>query len=227
MRMSLTTNGLLDPRRFADWQQNNHQAMRTALAGAMRTVGREIATHVRRDIQARFHVAKPAFLRSVRAKVYDQKPNQLPALYIGSKIPWLGIHAQGGSIQGRMLIPLLPEHQRIGRRAFARVIAALLRTGQAFFVHKTRHTVLMAQITPENRSLTHFKRAERVRTGVKRLKRGQAIPIAVLVRRVSLRKRFDLRHTVRSDLPRLVKAVQRATPINSIFFHYFGLCCLF
>ena len=210
MRLSLTTDGLLDPRRFANWQQTTHQAVHTALAGAMRTVGREIATHVRRDIHARFHVAKPAFLRSVRAKVYDQKPNQLPALYIGSKIPWLGIHAQGGSIQGRMLIPLLPTHQRIGRRAFARVIAAMVRSGQAFFVHKTGHTVLMAQITPENRSLTRFKRAERARTGAKRLKRGQAIPIAMLVRRVHLRKRFDLEHTVRSDMPRLAKAVQVA-----------------
>ena len=210
MRLSLTTDGLLDPRRFADWQQNTHHAMQTALAGAMRTVGREIATHVRRDIQAHFHVAKPAFLRSVRAKVYDQKPNQLPALYIGSKIPWLGIHAQGGSIQGRMLIPLLPTHQRIGRRAFARVIAALLQSGHAFFVQKAGHTVLMAEITTQNRSLTRFKRAERVRTGVKRLKRGQAIPVAVLVRRVHLRKRFDLEHTVRSDLPRLGKAVQVA-----------------
>ena len=146
--------------------------MHTALAGAMRTVGREMAAHVRRDVQARFHVHRPAFLRSVRAKVFDQKLNQLPALYIGSKIPWLGIHAQGGSIQGRMLIPLLPAHQRIGRRAFARVITALLQSGHAFFVHKTGHAVLMAQITPENRSLARFKRAERARTGAKRLKRA-------------------------------------------------------
>ena len=210
MRLSLTTDGLLDPRRFAGWQQENRQAMHTALAGAMRTVGREMDNHVRRDIQARFHVHRPAFLRSLRARVYDQKPHQLPALYIGSKIPWLGIHAQGGSIQGRMLIPVLPEHRRIGRRAFARVIATLLQSGHAFFVHKAGHTVLMAEITPHNRSLTRFKRAERARTGVKRLKRGQAIPIAVLVRRVSLRRRFDLEHTVLSDLPRLAKAVQGA-----------------
>ena len=208
MRLSLTTDGLLDPRRFADWQQNNQCAMHAALAYAMRTVSSEMVALVRRDIQARFHVHRPAFLRSLRAKVYDQKFNQLPALYIGSKIPWLGIHAQGGSIQGRMLIPLLPAHQRIGRRAFARAITTLLQSGHAFFLKKSGHTVLMAAITPKNRLLTRFKRAERARTDAKRLKRGQAIPIAVLVRRVSLHKRFDLEHTVCRDLPRLAKAVQ-------------------
>ena len=215
MRLSLTTDGLLDPRRFASWQQDNQHSMHTALAGAMRKVSSEMVAHVRRDVQARFHVAKPVFLRSLRSKVYDQKSNQLPALYIGSKIPWLGIHAQGGSIQGRMLIPLLPAHQRIGRRAFARVITTLLQSGHAFFLKKSGHTVLMAEITPQNRLLTRFRRAERARTDAKRLKRGQAIPIAVLIRRVHLRKRFDLEQSVRSDLPRLVKAVQGALQSRS------------
>src|SRR5690606_40346736 len=65
---------------------------------------------------------------SMHAKVFDRKAKEFPALYIGSKVPWLGIHERGGTIRGRMLVPLLPQHRRIGRKAFARVIDALMRS---------------------------------------------------------------------------------------------------
>ncbi|WP_232301105.1 DUF6441 family protein, partial [Caldimonas taiwanensis] len=53
-----------------------------------------------------------------------------------------------------------------------------------------------------------FKRAERERRGVKRLQRGQEIPIAVLVRRVDLKRRFDLAAGVQGALPKLAAAIR-------------------
>jgi len=68
----------------------------------------------------------------------------------------------------------------------------------------------MAENLRENdRELARFKRAERGRTGVKRLQRGQEIPVAVLVKRVSLKKRLDLEGTVRRNLPRIADAIRR------------------
>ena len=110
-----------------------------------------------------------------------------------------------------MLIPLLPQHQRIGRKAFARVVDALVRSGNAFFLKKNGRTVLMAENLAENaQPLARFRRAERARTGAKRLKRGAEIPIAVLVSRVALQRRFDLRSAVRPALPRLASAIRQA-----------------
>jgi hypothetical protein len=110
-----------------------------------------------------------------------------------------------------MLIPLLPKHQRIGRQAFRRVIDALMRSANAYFVEKDGKRILMAENLAENdRTLGRFKRGERQRTGARRLRRGQDIPIAVLVDRVTLRKRFDLNRSVRADLPRLAAAIRRA-----------------
>jgi hypothetical protein len=57
--------------------------------------------------------------------------------------------------------------------------------------------------------LARFKRGERLRTGQKRLRRGQEIPVAVLVDSVRLRKRFDLESAVRRKLPRLAQAIQK------------------
>lgn len=117
------------------------------------------------------------------------------------------IHAQGGTVAGRMLIPLLPS--RIGPRRFKAVIDGLMRSGNAFFVEIGGRVLLMAENLRENAAqLARFKRAERLRSGAKRLQRGQEIPIAVLVRRVDLRRRFDLAAGVQRLLPALARAIQ-------------------
>ncbi|GGH54905.1 hypothetical protein GCM10010975_11940 [Comamonas phosphati] len=211
MKIDLVAEGLLDRRRFNAWQADTHKAIHAAVARAMRDSGKDMAERVRGEMRASFRTASPKFLRSMHAKVFDRKANAFPALYLGSKVPWLGIHEQGGTIRGRMLIPLLPQHRRIGRKAFARVIDALMRSGNAWFVEKNGQQILMAENLAENaQPLARFRRAERERTGAKRLRRGQEIPIAVLVRRVSLRKRFDLNRAVRVGLPRLTAAIRKA-----------------
>ena len=207
MKIDLVSQGLLDQRRFDTWRRDTQQAMRKATARAMRESGQQIASEVRVDMASGFRSASPAFLRSMRSKVFDRKPNQFPALYIGSKIPWLGIHMQGGTIRGRMLIPLLPEGQRVGRKAFARIVNALMRSGNAWFIEKSGQRILMAENAAP---LARFRRAERVRSGLKRLPRTREIPIAVLVRSVTLKRRFDLFRVVRSALPRLSSALSRA-----------------
>lgn len=211
MKIDLVAEGLLDRRRFNAWQADTHKAIHAAVTRAMRDSGKDMAEQVRREMRASFRTASPKFLRSMHAKVFDRKANVFPALYLGSKVPWLGIHEQGGAIRGRMLIPLLPQYQRIGRKAFARVIDALMRSGNAWFIEKNGQQILMAENLAENaRPLTRFRRAERERSGAKRLRRGQEIPIAVLVRRVSLKKRFDLNRAVRVELPRLTAAIRKA-----------------
>lgn len=211
MKIDLVTEGLLDRRRFNAWRMDTHKAMHSAVARAMRDSGQLMAERVRGEMRASFRTASPKFLRSLHAKVFDRKADRLPALYLGSKVPWLGIHERGGTIRGRMLIPLLPQHRRIGRKAFARVIDALLRSGNAYFIEKNGQRILMAENLAENaRPLARFRRAERERTGAKRLRRGQEIPIAVLVQRVNLKKRFDLNRAVRVELPRLTAAIGKA-----------------
>lgn len=211
MKIDLVAEGLLDRRRFNAWQADSHKAIRAAVASAMRDSGKDMAEQVRGEMRASFRTASPKFLRSMHTKVFNRKTNEFPALYLGSKVSWLGIHEQGGTIRGRMLIPLLPQHRRIGRKAFARVIDALMRSGNAWFVEKNGQQILMAENLAENaRPLMRFRRAERESSGAKRLRRGQEIPIAVLVRRVSLKKRFDLNRAVRVELPRLTAAIRKA-----------------
>jgi hypothetical protein len=210
LKLSLATSGLLDKSRLDAWSKQKQAAIHKAVAVGMRDGGKVVADVVRHKMKTDFTVKKAAFVNSLRAKVYDRNPDKLPAVLIGSKIPWLGIHMRGGTISGRMLIPLTEEGRRIGRRAFKRVIDTLIRSGNAYFIRKNGQAILMAENLRENASvLTRFKRAERSRTGAKSLKRGTEIPIAVLVPAVSMKHRFDLEGTVRGQLPLLARAIEK------------------
>ena len=115
---------------------------------------------------------------------------------------------KGGTVSGNLLIPLLPN--RIGPKRFKAVIEGLLRSGNAFFVKKDGKVILIAENIRENAAqLNRFKRAERGRTGAKQIKRGQEIPVAVLVKAVTLKRRLDLRGAVGRALPGLVGAIQK------------------
>jgi len=208
MRLTLSTSGLLDPRQLSAWSAERRRAVRTAVATGMRLGGREVRDAARTQMRSAFDVKRSSFVSSMSAKVLDKKPERLPALMVGSKIPWLGIHQSGGTVSGNLLIPMLPG--RMGPKRFSQIITALLRSGNAWFIEKNGRVLLMAENIQDNAThLARFKRAERARTGARQIKRGQEIPIAVLVRRVDLKRRLDLVGSVRGALPRLTQALQR------------------
>ena len=210
LKISLTTSGLLDNRELAAWTRSRREAIHKAVALGMRDSSRSLTDALRTRMQSDLAIRKPAFLRSMRAKVLDRDSTRLPALLVGSRVSWLGVHVRGASLTGKMLIPLTESGRRMGRKAFARVIDTLMRSGNAWFIRKDGKVILMAENIKENASaLTRFKRAERQRTGAKSIKRGQEIPIAVLVPRVTLKRRFDFDGTVRRAMPQLAQSINR------------------
>ena len=210
LKISLTTSGLLDKGELAAWTRSRREAIHKAVGLGMRDSSRSLTDALRTRMQSDLAIRKPAFLRSMRAKVLDRDPSRLPALLVGSRVSWLGVHVRGATLTGKMLIPLTESGRRMGRKAFARVIDTLMRSGNAWFIRKDGKVILMAENIKENTSaLTRFKRAERQRTGTKSIKRGQEIPIAVLVPRVTLKRRFDFDGTVRRAMPQLAQSINR------------------
>lgn len=208
MKIDLTASGLFDARQFNAWSTERRDAIRAALKRGMQSGGREVRDVARTQMRGAFNVKRSSFVSSMQAKVLDKKTDRLPALLVGSKIPWLGLHEKGGTVSGNLLIPLLPG--RIGPKRFKAVVDGLMRSGNAFFVERNGKVILMAENIRENASqLTRFKRAERARTGAKQVKRGQEVPIAVLVKSVSLKRRLDLTGAVQRSLPRLAGAIQK------------------
>jgi len=182
------------------------QHVHRAVGKAMRQEVKPMREAVRRHVGSEMKVVKRSFLQAFGAKVLDQDPKRLPGMWIGSRIPWSGVHETGATITGKMLIPL---HGRVGRKRFKAIVDELMRGGNAYFIKKGGKTILMAEnIREHDRPLSGFKRRYRQAEGIKRLKRGADIPIAVLVSKITIRKRLDVERVVKQRIPALERAIQ-------------------
>ncbi len=208
MRISIRIDSAAGNAQLRRWGGEFRTKVQKAVERAMRTEATEIKDDVRGHVAGQMSVVRKSFLKGFTAKVLTKDPKRLPALYVGSRIPWSAMHETGGQIAGRMLIPL---HGRVGRKRFKAQVAELMRGGNAYFIKNAKgNIVLMAEnIKEHDRPLSGFKRRYRKAEGVKRLKRGADIPIAVLVPKVVLKKRLNVERLVAGRIPRLSAAVER------------------
>lgn len=208
MKVSIRIDSAAGQAQLRRWGGEIRANVQKAVAQAMATEASELRQDVRAEVAGQMAVVKKSFVKGFTAKVLDRDPSRYPALYVGSRIPWSRIHETGGVIAGRLLIPL---HGRVGRKRFKTQIAELMRGGNAYFIKNSKgNIVLMAENLQEyDRTLSGFKRRYRKAEGVKRLKRGADIPIAVLVPKVVLRKRLDIERMVATRVPRLSAAIEK------------------
>lgn len=208
MKVSIRIDSAAGLAQLRRWGGEIRAKVQQAVARAMAAEAAELRQDVRAEVAGQMAVVKKSFIKGFTAKVLDRDPNRYPALYVGSRIPWSRIHETGGVIAGRLLIPL---HGRVGRKRFKAQIAELMRGGNAYFIKNSKgNIVLMAETLQEyDRTLSGFKRRYRKAEGVKRLKRGADIPIAVLVPKVVLRKRLDIERMVATRVPRLSAAIEK------------------
>ena len=208
MKISIRIDSAAAQAQLRRWGGEFRDKVKKAVAQAMAKEAVEIKQDVREQVASQLTVVKKTFLKGFSAYVIDKDPSRLPALYVGSRIPWVGMHEKGGVISAKMLIPL---HGRVGRKRFKAQIAELMRGGNAYFIKNAKgNVVLMAEnIKEHDRPLAGFKRRYRKAQGIKRLKRGADIPIAVLVPRVMLKKRLDIERLVVRRIPRLAASIEQ------------------
>ena len=193
------------------WGGELRDNVKKSVARAMASEATEIRQEVRAQVAGQMNVVKKSFLKGFTAKVLAKDPSRLPALYVGSRIPWSGMHEHGGTIAGKMLIPLYGQLGRVGRKRFKAIVQELMRGGNAWFVKNARgNIVLMAEnIQEHDRPLSGFKRRYRKAEGIQRLKRGADVPIAVLVPKVVLKQRLAIERLVAGRIPRLSAAIEQ------------------
>lgn len=215
MRISVRIDSKAAQAQLRRWGGEFREKVQKVVARGIASEAAELKQDVRSHVAGQMTVVKKSFVKGFTAKVLDKDKNRLPALYVGSRIPWSGIHERGGVIGGRMLIPL---HGRVGRKRFKAQIAELMRGGNAYFIKNAKgNIVLMAEnIKEHDRPLSGFKRryrnslrAEGLSGKSLRLKRGTDVPIAVLVPRVQLKKRLNVEGIVAGRIPRLSARIEK------------------
>jgi hypothetical protein len=180
--------------------------IKKAVGKTLSKEGKELVKDIRRHVAARMKINRPAFLQNFRVRVLEGG-QRFPALWVYSRSKWAGAFEHGITIHGKMLIPI---NGRVGRQRFKAYVDALMRSGNAFFIKRNGKVILMAENIQENaKPLAGFKRRYRKASGIKRLKRGAEIPIAILVPKVTIPKRLDVEGVVRGRLPRLREGIQR------------------
>lgn len=205
MRISVRIDSKAAQAQLRRWGGEFREKVQKVVARGIASEAAELKQDVRSHVTGQMKVAKKSFVKGFTAKVLDKDKNRLPALYVGSRIPWSGIHERGGVIGGRMLIPL---HGRVGRKRFKAQVAKLMRGGNAYFIKNAKgNIVLMAENIKEyDRPLSGFKRRYRKAEGIKR---GADVPIAVLVPRVQLKKRLNVERIVAGRIPRLSARIEK------------------
>ena len=208
MRISIRIDSKAAQAQLRQWGYGFRDKVKKAVARGIASEAADLKQDVRSHVAGQMTVVNKSFVKGFTAKVLDKDKNRLPALYVGSRIPWSGIHEHGGQIGGRMLIPL---HGRVGRKRFKAQIAELMRGGNAYFIKNAKgNLVLMAEnIKEHDRPLAGFKRRYRKAEGIKKLKRGADVPIAVLVPRVQIKKRLNIERMVAGRIPRLSVAIEK------------------
>lgn len=207
MKISLSIDSAAAKAQLRQWGGEFREKVKVATAKAITAQAVEINTEVRAHVMAHMAVVKKSFLSAFTARMINKDPTRLPALYVGAKMDWAGMHEYGGQIGAKMLIPL---HGRVGRKQFKAQIAQLMRGGNAYFIKNAKgNIVLMAENIKEHaQPLAGFKRRYRKAEGIKRIKRGADIPIAVLVPRVVIKKRLNVEKLVEARIPQLAIAIE-------------------
>lgn len=208
MKLTIRTGGLFNPAEFRSWEREQKEAYRRDVALGLADAAKPIVRRIQQRAGSVFKLQGARLPRSIRYKVFASRPDRFPAVLIESRIPWMGIHEEGGTISGPLLIPL-NLRRRIGRKAFKRIVDRLLAGGNAFFKKVGGRTILFAEAQPEfSAPLARWKQALRKGLGGGRIKRGAEIPIAVLVPSVSLRARLGLVRTVQANAGLFVQAIE-------------------
>lgn len=89
------------------WGGEFRTRVQQAVKRAIPSEASEIREDLRRHVGSQMTVVRRFFLKGFAAKVLARDPNRLSALYVGSRIPWAGLHEFGGTTTGRLLIPCI------------------------------------------------------------------------------------------------------------------------
>ena len=134
MRMSIKARGLLNPAELARFKPEARERYRQGVSSAMSSWGRDVARKVGSAAASALKITGQKVPRSFRSRVYDNKPTRMPAVMIYSRIPWMGVHTEGGTATSKgkgLLIPLLSK--RIGSKTFRRIVDRIMQSGAGFF----------------------------------------------------------------------------------------------
>lgn len=203
MRISIKIDTIEAKALFKKWGGEIRPKVIQAVNESLNISAKEIQPRLQAHIANSLNIKSKGFVRSYKVKVINKDATRLPALYLGSRVPWSGIHDEGGTISGHLLIPL---YGRVPRKTFKKIISDLISSGNAFFVKDHKGSVIL--MARNSKSIAGFRKRYKKAEGINRIKKDEAIPIATLVSSVKIPKRTDILSVVQDNMTNIISNIQ-------------------
>ncbi len=215
MNIDIKLDGLFKPNLFDAFKKDLTKELNRSTAVGMEQASKEIKTILRNNVKQNLKVNSKSFPNLITSKLYNNRKTSFPLLQFYSREHWLWTHQEGAIIKskgGGMLIPLLDKRMKAGK--FKQVISNLLASKNAFFKEVNGKVYVFAYNNKENtKDLTSFKRQERANTGRKSIKKGEAVPIAILVKSVKIQKRLNGYKIIDNNIDLILKKIEQNTKL--------------
>lgn len=196
-------DGVFKNSQFFSFRKDLKKDMFVAIEKAYIVAGKEIAKKLQTQASSVFKAKRKGFIKSFSSKIYNEYKDSPPALLLGSKIPWMGIHQYGGTVRpggGLLLIP--KTKKRIGPKEFKKLMNNLIQSKNAYFrVMKNGKIGLFSQTVDEN--LNSIQRL----SGKNKLRKETLIAIGV--KSVSIRKRLRTIEIVKENTSVVTREIEK------------------
>ncbi len=227
--------GLLTKNGLERFKKNVTSQLKGVVAQAFYTSSKETAKIHRQQISNAFNVKKSVFAKAIGAKIFNSKPDRMPALEMHHGIWWFSAHESNNFISVNrkqyMVIPFSRTHSPYNTEGIKRVpktlgvktlrlLLADLKRRDETFIRKSKkgNLILFIKVTKENRgTFRTLVKKYKMNMNVKRVKNGQPVPFAVLKKKVHMKKRYDfVRKTEQIIIPIINSKLQNSITFKNV-----------
>lgn len=176
------------------YKEASNKAIRVAFNKAMTDTVKVVKNEGRNLITRYFPKSKSSFKDTWQVKRFNRNRNKFETAVIYNKVKWFSLYETGGTINGKLVIPLYKTFKKMTTKQWKSKLKSLKNSRKSFF-KKIKGDILLFEIIEKN----------------------HAIPIGVVINKVSVKKRYAFSKRLKEVAEKnLVKSFERHLDLSNI-----------
>lgn len=207
-RVKAKLDGVLSPKGFDKYSKQVKREILRAYKVAQTPAIKDIKNYMGGISKQFFKVKSKNFKNMYTGAKYDKKQDKLPTTLFYTRTPYWNLFETGGNIKPKnakgLIVPFevnggSPIKKTKGKSTFKALLKFLKDNKKSFWKKVNGNLILFAIVDKESsRKISKYKKDFRARKGLKKVKAGSIIPIAVLKSKIYIRKRFNYTNLVKN-----------------------------
>lgn len=206
MKTNIKIDGLFKNSQFLSFKKDLKENMYKASEEGLKNAGAKIKPMIQNNAKSAFKVKRQVFLKSFTFKIFNKNKNAPPGMIIGSKVPFVRIHQDGGTIKPKgklLLIPTNKNRKKLGKNNFKDIISKLIDSNNAYFRKmKSGNLGLYSENVDENLNLIQQV------SGKRKFKKGKETLIAVAAKEIRIKKKINTIEIINNNTHLVVSEIQ-------------------